>query len=581
VFSSTWNAGSDGLGNLTAMSYALGLFYGVKDSGLDSNGANVNLYKIGSAIFGSTANSGGGVDTATNSNVVFKLEVDGDGDVTLTQYQEIDHKAPGAGSDYSDQLAVLGNNLVKLTAEQTITDGDGDTDTDGAYIDLGGNIRFADDGPSASKATAETLDDEGLDGGIVGGLGDEPGEKTMVEGTLPVDFGADGPGSVSFAAMNGLTGTVGIEEVTYSWNAGSNTLTATVTGGSDRIGTELFTVLVTNPATGAYKVTLLDNVLHVAGGKLAVNVDNLDGLDDVVTVKAMAQGDATPEIINNGGAFGIASTVDGGNGGRFNEINYDLTSNPTGSEVMVFQLLGERIASSAVVDMTLFFGNETGVGNEVGSYELWLDGAKVQDAVSFQANSGSGNFQLAITGPEGGFDEIRFAALPGTSPTGSDDSDYSIKQVEFDLSYENDANVALTYSVFDGDKDFANGTLNLVIDDDMPKAVENVAVAPMPVNEFKAGNLEAGGVGDPDGLYDPKIDDKINTDLDSYYEKIAWGDEGGKSSYEFSDNPLLQGPEHPLGLGAFTVGTFTHNNFPILPGPPFQRPSLRSRSTSP
>ena len=37
---------------------------------------------------------------------------------------------------------------MSLTASATITDGDGDTATDSETIDLGGNIRFADDGPS-------------------------------------------------------------------------------------------------------------------------------------------------------------------------------------------------------------------------------------------------------------------------------------------------------------------------------------------------------------------------------------------------------------------------------------------------
>ena len=43
-----------------------------------------------------------------------------------------------------------------------------------------------------------------------------------------------------------------------------NLLTATVTGGA-RIGTALFTVAITDAATGAYTVTLLDNVLHAGG----------------------------------------------------------------------------------------------------------------------------------------------------------------------------------------------------------------------------------------------------------------------------------------------------------------------------
>ena len=72
------------------------------------------------------------------------------------------------------------------------------------------------------------------------------------------------PATFSFAALAGTTAAVGQENVTYSWNAGSNTLTATTVGGT-RPGTALFTVQVTDPATGAYRVTLLDNLLHALG----------------------------------------------------------------------------------------------------------------------------------------------------------------------------------------------------------------------------------------------------------------------------------------------------------------------------
>ena len=44
----------------------------------------------------------------------------------------------------------------------------------------------------------------------------------------------------------------------------AHTLTADGDGGT-RAGTALFTVQVTNAATGAYTVTLLDNVLHAGG----------------------------------------------------------------------------------------------------------------------------------------------------------------------------------------------------------------------------------------------------------------------------------------------------------------------------
>ena len=78
-------------------------------------------------------------------------------------------------------------------------------------------------------------------------------------------MGSDGAGANGFSfapSLNGATATVGLETVTYS--VAGNLLTATVNAGA-RIGTALFTVEITDAATGAYTVTLKDNVLHAGG----------------------------------------------------------------------------------------------------------------------------------------------------------------------------------------------------------------------------------------------------------------------------------------------------------------------------
>src|SRR5690554_2486133 len=98
--------------------------------------------------------------------------------------------------------------------------------------------------PEAGASAAELFDAQLL---LEGG--------SVFTGTLAFDFGADGVGSIGFAGMDGTTGQVGTETVTYSWNAATNTLTATGPRG------ELFS-LVANPITGEYTLTLLDNVLH-------------------------------------------------------------------------------------------------------------------------------------------------------------------------------------------------------------------------------------------------------------------------------------------------------------------------------
>ena len=81
------------------------------------------------------------------------------GVVTLTQFAEIDHANNGdTSAPYDDQFAVLTRDLVRLTASATITDGDGDTATDSAFIDLGGNVQFADDGPSIDVTATNEAD---------------------------------------------------------------------------------------------------------------------------------------------------------------------------------------------------------------------------------------------------------------------------------------------------------------------------------------------------------------------------------------------------------------------------------------
>ncbi|HBD7144222.1 TPA: hypothetical protein KKW64_003153, partial [Legionella pneumophila] len=195
VFSNTPNYGADGAGS-TVMSYSLGLIVASgADSGLDSNGSNIYLYDISGTIVGSTSSTQAGVNAG---NTVFDLSVDGTGVVTLRQYAEIDHPIdddPSAsGAPFDDQLAVLGNNLVSLTATALTTDGDGDTATASERIDLGGNVRFADDGPSVSttKLTG-VVDEDGLTSGIAGGVGDVAGQAVAASGNVATLFqsGAD------------------------------------------------------------------------------------------------------------------------------------------------------------------------------------------------------------------------------------------------------------------------------------------------------------------------------------------------------------------------------------------------------
>ena len=170
---------------------------------------------------------------------------------------------------------------VAVNATYTVTDGDGDTAI--STIAFAVTDRNA---PTGGVAVA-AVDDDGLLGGnpastaddLDANAGDDPADisEATFTGVLGGSVGNDVPGTFSFAALNGTSGTVGLETVSYGWDAGSNTLTATTVGGT-RPGTALFTVQVTDPATGAYQVTLLDNVLH-AGGPNEEATDAVVNLD--------------------------------------------------------------------------------------------------------------------------------------------------------------------------------------------------------------------------------------------------------------------------------------------------------------
>jgi VCBS repeat-containing protein len=196
--------GADGAGT-TVWNYVLTLAVTQgSDSGLDSNGVQINLFNDGGTIVGSTATTLG---TVNSTNTIFSLSVaPATGVVTLTQYAEIDHAPNGdTSAPYDDQFAVLANGLVNLSGTATITDRDGDSASETVALDMGGNVRFADDGPSIAAAGAvPTL------------LVDET--SLAVDATVSAaslftsSFGADGPGGATTYALNIAAGSTGLTD---------------------------------------------------------------------------------------------------------------------------------------------------------------------------------------------------------------------------------------------------------------------------------------------------------------------------------------------------------------------------------
>ncbi|MFO9211631.1 DUF5801 repeats-in-toxin domain-containing protein [Legionella pneumophila serogroup 1] len=267
AFAVTPNYGADGAGT-TVTTYALSVSAQGVDSGLDNNGNNIYLYNIAGSVVGSTSATQAGI---TTGNTIFSLGVNSSsGVVTLTQHQEVDHGLPGASSNYAAQEAILNTGLVFLNATAVTTDGDGDTATASASLDLGGNVKFDDDGPTVGTISLVADEDNLPRGNNDTASGDAA--QSNLTGTLPVNFGADGAGSIDFQGMHGMSAVIGNDNITYNWNAGTNTLTAYRTGGT--LGVNDVFKIVVNPTTGQYTFTLLAAINHHAVA------DNTEGLVD-------------------------------------------------------------------------------------------------------------------------------------------------------------------------------------------------------------------------------------------------------------------------------------------------------------
>ncbi len=263
--------GADGAGR-TSVSYALSVTNSA--SGLKSDGRDITLEMWQGKVIGKTS-----------AGVVFSIEVDGSGKVTLTQFMEIDHGRSDT-SGYETDLTSLADSVVKLTATATITDADGDKHVDSAWIDLGGNIKFADHGPTVSTSASlvrVVVDEDGLltaasdsAAAIANGtavVGDGLASKPVTVASLMslFNFGADGAHATEAislkAATNEPTGlTSQSKPILISVSSDGKTLTGTADG------REVFTLKLNAEGT-SYTFELKDQIDHPTLNNVASGSD--------------------------------------------------------------------------------------------------------------------------------------------------------------------------------------------------------------------------------------------------------------------------------------------------------------------
>ncbi len=208
------NFGADGPlhGNAaTATSYTLTTADGT-DSGLQTTeGKEIFLFSEGGLVVGRFDSNGDShVDGADNA--AFALTIDANGVVSVAQYVSL-HQPDTTSNDEGVYL-----NGGTLSAAVTITDGDGDTATQSA--DISGIVRFEDDGPSIDPNQNSSLRDWTLDEDVLAPNGNDAfdtvpdtNDYTLIaDKNLGVTWGADGPGTLSLAAIDSTHPTIGIAD---------------------------------------------------------------------------------------------------------------------------------------------------------------------------------------------------------------------------------------------------------------------------------------------------------------------------------------------------------------------------------
>ncbi|MBM7060796.1 retention module-containing protein [Pseudomonas sp. UL073] len=280
---------------------------------------------------------------------VFTLTVNADGGYSFTLLGPLDHPDPEGGDG-----ELLGDNgmAIDFSTLITATDGDGDPLQDlfdtGYFV-----IDVQDDIPTAKSVTAtDKLDDEGLAHGIPNaGLGDVPGEDTVIEGTLSYKAGADGFKSIELSGPDKL----GTEDVTDSqWDPATHTLTLSTARG------EVIRVQITDTATGAYTVELLQPIMHAKGNDennfvLKIGYTVTDGDNDQASATlSVTINDDVPTIQASGLGDGHSSvTFMGSDAGYSNSYGYYIKGadgEPVSGKVLWSNVHNQDVGDSASLD---------------------------------------------------------------------------------------------------------------------------------------------------------------------------------------------------------------------------------------
>ena len=326
-FSQAADYGDDGAGSIS-VGYALTVTNSV--SGLVDSQTNeaITLVDNSGTIEGRTA--------STNV-LVFSIATNSAGVVAISQARAIEH----ANTSSNNESVALDSGTVRLTRTDTITDSDGDSATDSAFIDLGGRITFLDDGPTITSATHTFLSD------VTG---------TSVVVDLGVNVGNDKIGSsvalnvtANGAVQDAVEGTtLTLNGIALRWVESGGTYYATSTE-TDDAGNErqAFSITPSIESDGnvIYTTTIIDGIDPVVIDKFDIGAANSDNnASNQIGLEDHPDLDGNEKIFYANGSNGFTLTLDGyqadltatvTGSGRSRETTYSLDSDATWEQVGV------------------------------------------------------------------------------------------------------------------------------------------------------------------------------------------------------------------------------------------------------
>ncbi len=373
VDASASSAGADQEGATTVLSLAVNGGDGT-DSGLETtDGTQIFLYQENGLIVGRIGNEvGDGTDTANaDGTIAFAIAINQDGTVSVAQYASITNPdaGDGTGGTYDETADLTG----KINAVVTVTDGDGDTATDS--VDIGDQIFFSDDGPTAVDETTQQIYE---------------GFTTTTDalvGTVAVPASNGTSNFIYITTLNGLTGG---DTMKASWT----------TNGSTNINWELraadgVTVVASGTGSGTSLTTTLSGLLASGDYQLWIDATNKALTVTDVTFEHVVTSSLGGNVLANGDSFGADEE-----GGIVSAITYvDGTGTHT-----------------AVVD-----GDGTTVTTLYGALTIYQDGTYV-----YQANANA----VPASDADGKVtDSFSYTIMDGDGDTATADMNFEVLDV--------------------------------------------------------------------------------------------------------------------------------------------------------